>query len=412
MPEQFDHWVGCGGATCAARLDTFADALGAAGLDAALVSHHRNVLYLAGTAQPCNLLVVPGRRPVLFARRFGERVRAESPVAIVRDGGGFADVRDELVAAGVTRGVLGLEFDVMPVALFRRAAGALVGFALEDCAALVLRQRSVKDAEEVAALRRAAELFVDAHQAVVEHLRAGVREHELAAEVMRAVRRAGHVGLVMQRRWDAVATPESIASGENLWQISGGSVTVSGVGLSRALPLGPSAREVRPGDLVNLDVGLCLDGYHADVARTYVLGEPSGEIVALAGAVRGIEDACLRAIRPGIEAAEVFAVAEAAAGAAGVGEFFQGFGATRGRYIGHGLGLELDEPPTLAPGDLTHLQPGMVLAVEPKLISPAFGALNLEDDVVVTDEGCDVLGDVPRTVFALDGAGGAEPITP
>jgi Xaa-Pro aminopeptidase len=140
-----------------------------------------------------------------------------------------------------------------------------------------------------------------------------------------------------------------------------------------------------------------------------VCGGASDEVILLAERVRRIEDACLAAIRPGVTAGDVYEAGAEAARAAGVADVFQGFGGVHGPYVGHGIGLELDEPPVLGPGAGERLREGMVLAIEPKLMSPAFGAVNLEDDVVVTAGGCELLGDLPRTVFSVV-AGSAEPV--
>ena len=98
---------------------------------------------------------------------------------------------------------------------------------------------------------------------------------------------------------------------------------------------------------------------------------------------------------------EQYGATHAAAERLGVADVFQG----GGPYIGHDIGLELDEPPVLGPGVDTPLQDGMVLTVEPKLISPDFGAINIEDDLVVTADGCSILGDLPRSLFVVDGSG-------
>ncbi|MDO8187948.1 Xaa-Pro peptidase family protein [Conexibacter sp. JD483] len=391
----------------AARLRAFGDALGAAGFDAAIVSQPQDLYYLTGAAQPSNLVVVPGQRPVLLARRFAELTRAQAPQLEVRSGASFSAVERELRRAGVERGRLGFELDVVPAALYRRALAAFPRFAIEDCAPLLLAQRAVKDPFEVARLRRAAACFERLHETLVAHLRPGRSELELAAEAERTLRRAGHAGIVAQRRWDAALQPEgAIASGPNLATMSGGPITVSGVGLSRATPFGASARAIAAGDLVNVDLGINLDGYHADMARTYVVGEPSERVVELAGHVRAIEDALLAAVRPGLRASDLHAVGVAAAERLGVADVFQGHGGEQGPYVGHGIGLELDEPPVLGPREQTVLAEGMVLAIEPKLISPGFGAVNLEDDVVVRADGCELLSAMPRVVFVLDGAGG------
>ena len=223
---------------------------------------------------------------------------------------------------------------------------------------------------------------------------------------MRGLRRAGHEGVIFQRRWDARLPAEgALASGDNLTTMSRGPITVTGVGLSEAFPMGASKRRLERGDLVNVDLGLNLAGYHGDIARTYAVGELPDGIAPLATACREIQDVALAAIRPGVSSESVYDAALAAARRLGVEDSFMGYGELKGPYIGHGIGLELDEPPVLGPGVDTPLEAGMVLAVEPKLISPAFGAVNIEDDVVVTADGCELLGDLPRSVFVVDESG-------
>jgi Xaa-Pro dipeptidase len=382
----------------AERLARYGGALGERGIAAALVSQPQDLFYLTGTAQPCNLLVRADGEPILFARRFGPLVREQAWVEDVRDGASYRAVAAELGS----HGRLGLELDVLPAALYAKVRQTLPGWELVDGAAPLLALRAVKDAGEIDALRASVKLFDAAHEAIATHLAPGIAEHELAAEVERALRRGGHAGLVNQRRWDAALPPEgSIASGANLTTISGGPIAVTGVGLSRAVPFGASDRVIGEGDLVTIDLGLNLAGYHGDMARTYVCGDASAEVVRLAGIVHALEDACVAAIRPGATAGDVYEAGVAAARSAGVEDVFQGFGGLHGAYVGHGIGLELDEPPVLGPGAPDVLREGMVLAIEPKLMSPAFGAVNLEDDVVVTADGCELLGSLPRTVFAV-----------
>jgi Xaa-Pro dipeptidase len=255
-------------------------------------------------------------------------------------------------------------------------------------------------------MRASVRLFDALHEAMRAHLRPGIAEHELAGEVARALRRAGHDGVVFQRRWDAKLQMEgAIASGEHLTTVSRGPVTVTGVGLSEAFPMGASERVLRRGDLLNVDLGLNRAGYHGDMARTYAVGELPEGVDELARACREIQDVAIGAIRPGVPAHTVYDAALAAARRLGVEGCFMGYGDLKGPYIGHGIGLELDEPPVLGPGVETPLEAGMVLAVEPKLISPGFGAVNIEDDVVVTAGGCELLGDLPRSVFVIRESG-------
>jgi Xaa-Pro aminopeptidase len=373
------------------RIERFAAELERAGLGGALVMHPVAVYHLAGTGQPANLLVVPGQEPVLYARRYLDLARAGSRVADVREGAGFSAIE-------VTwEGPLGMELDVLPAALVASAQRRLGEVA--DCSEALWAVRAVKDAGEIEAMRSSVALFDALHAAMCEHLRPGITELELSAELARALRRAGHDGVVWQHRWDAkLAMEGSLASGPNLSTISRGPVTVTGVGLSEAFPMGASRREIARGDTVLVDLGLNKAGYHGDMARTYAVGEVSSEMRRLASICRELEDVALDAIRPGVTAASVYDAAHAAAERLGVADTFQG----GGPYIGHAIGLELDEPPVLGPGVDTPLQEGMVLTVEPKLISPAFGAVNIEDDVVVTSDGCEILGDLPRALFVVD----------
>jgi Xaa-Pro dipeptidase len=380
------------------RIERFTAAVADAGLAGALVMHPVSVYYLAGTGQPCNLLVRPGEEPILFARRYVERVRAVTHVEKVLEGAGFTAIAREAEIAGP----LGMELDVLPAALVERAKRGWPE--IVDCSGLLWELRAVKDADEIAAMRESVKLFDALHTTMLEHLRPGITELELAAELERGLRRAGHEGVVFQRRWDArMAMEGALASGENLAEMSRGPFTITGVGLSEFFPMGASRREIRRGDLVAVDLGLNRAGYHGDMARTYAVEELPEGVGELASICREIQDVALAAIRPGVTAESVYDAACAAAERLGVADVFQG----GGPYIGHAIGLELDEPPVLGPRDATPLREGMVLAVEPKLISHAFGAVNIEDDVVVTADGCELLGDLPRALFVTDGQGGA-----
>ncbi len=385
------------------RIEVFAGELERAGLAGALVMNPPDVYYLAGTGQPCNLLVTPGREPVLFARRYLELAQRSSHVERVIPGAGFSAVARE---ARLGDGPLGMELDKVPAGLVDRARKAFGGREIVDCSELLLAQRAVKDTGEIEAMRASVRLFDALHEAMCAHIRPGITEYELAGEVERALRRAGHDGVVFQRRWDAKLPMEGgIASGENLSTISRGPITVTGVGMSESFPMGASRRRLERGDLVNIDLGLNRAGYHGDMARTYAVGELPDGIEPLARACREIQDVALTAIRPGVSCESVYDAAKAAAELLGVGECFQGYGDLRGPYIGHSIGLELDEPPVLGPGVDALVQEGMVLAVEPKLISPSFGAVNIEDDVVVTAGGCELLGDLERCLFVVGDGG-------
>jgi len=386
------------------RLAGLRERMWQAGLDAALLLHPRDVLYYVGTVRPAALLVTADDA-VLLVRRGLEFARREVTVSRVEPMDGLASVAEACAEAGLTGGVLGTELDVVPAQVYRRlvevfgsdAQGG--GWSVVDVASLVLAQRAVKDEGEIAVARRAAEIADIGHRAVPRSAAAGVSELALAAEVEAAMRRAGHEGFQPLRRPEARGTGALLMSGENLGIRGGHGLVVTGAGLSPAMPYGPSLRRMRTGDLMVLDVGSTYAGYTSDEARTYVIG-PAGEAQrALYGVARATQDAVLSVLRAGVTGAELFAVAEAVV-AWGAPPHFAPGSLTLPGFVGHGVGLEIDEPPVLWPREEVDLLEGMMLAIEIEVSAPAAGLMaKLEDTVVVRPGGYEMLTRAPRELI-------------
>lgn len=380
------------------RLDGLRRRMAAAGLDAAVLVHPRDVLYYAGTARPATLLVGP-RETVLFVRRGMEHARREATAERLEAGGGLEQVAETLIAAGVVGGALGVEMDVLPARLYGRLQEAFPGWTLEDVSSHVLAQRMVKDEQELAATRRAAAVADAGHAALPPALAPGVSELELAAEVEAAMRRAGHEGYQPLRYPGARGGGVLVASGENLTVRGGHGLVITGQGLSSGTPYGPSRRQVRRGDLVMLDIGATYDGYTADASRTFVVGRAEAAQEALFEVALSTEETILAAIRPGVPVAEVYAAAEGVVARGASPHFAPGDLALPG-FVGHGVGLEIDEPPVIRDGDPTLLEVGMTLAVEVEVNAPAAGLMaKVEDTVVVETDGPNVLTAAPRRLI-------------
>lgn len=381
------------------RLQDLRERLRRAGMDAAVLIHPRDVLYYAGTARPATLVVGP-REAVLLVRRGLEQARQEATLARVEPGGGWDTVAARLAAQGLTGGILGADLDVLPAQIYRRMRDALPGWEVEDLSPLILAQRMVKEPEEIRATERAAAVADAGQAALPPILRPGRSELALAAEVEAALRRAGHEGYQPLRYPGARGGGVLLMSGENLTVRGGHGLVVTGAGLSPGTPYGPSRRPVRPGDLVVLDIGATCDGYTADESRTYVVGRATAAQEALLEAARAVEEAVLAVLRPGVPAAGVYAAAEEAAARGAPPHFPPGRLSLPG-FVGHGLGLEIDEPPVLWPREETPIAAGMVLAVEVELNAPADGLMaKVEDTVVVEADGPRLLTHAPRRLQA------------
>jgi Xaa-Pro dipeptidase len=373
------------------------------GWQAALIMQPRDLYYYAGTAQPANLWVPDEGDPVLFTRRVHKLTQEATWIDRTASAGGFGEMSRALADLELSLppgAVLGVEQDVLPYRLVEGLKKYLEEVELENLSPIVLKQRLVKGDEELARIRKAVELWEKGHQAIMETLAVGVAEYEVAAAMENAARRGGGDGMVWPRRWDSSLPAGGIvASGPNAWVVSGEAMTVTGVGLSQALPWGPSSRRLEAGDLVVVDFTLSYEGYHCDMTRTYCVGESSQEQRDLWERLLELHLQVVDEVRPGVTGEELYLVAKGLAEEMRLIDNFMGVGSERGSYIGHSIGLELDEWPVLGAGYREPLPVGAVITIEPKFMVPGLGGVMVEDDIVVTPGGHEVMSTLERKLF-------------
>ena len=238
---------------------------------------------------------------------------------------------------------------------------------------MVEQPRLVKDAIEIANLRDAAARLTVVAEEAFRAVRPGVTEREVAAAIETAIRSAGY---------ERPAFDTIVASGPNA-----------------ALPhYRAGLRILKPGDLVVLDFGGVLDGYCSDLTRTVSVGAPTPDALRLHAAVRDAQRAAIEAVKPGVPATSVDAAARGLLESRGLGDAF-------GHGTGHGLGLDIHEEPRVGPprphSASVQLEAGMVFTIEPGAYLPGMGGVRIEDDVLVTEDGYEVLTSVPRELLAL-----------
>ena len=269
-----------------------------------------------------------------------------------------------LVKVGVEKKHLSL--DAAEVITSRTGISELV-----DVGAEIRRMRLTKREDEIEKLARAAAITDAATDRICAILRAGQTEIEVAVTI----------GSVIGELGATLAFPSLVQSGPN-----------------SALPhLEPSTRKLAPGDLVLLDLGAAVDGYKADTTRMAVVGEPGAQQREIHRVVLEAHDAAIGVVRAGVTSGDVDAAARRVIEAAGYGERFF-------HRVGHGLGLEGHEDPSLEPGSETVLEPGMVFTIEPGIYIPGFGGVRIEDDVVVEEGGCRVLTRADRSLRVISEA--------
>ncbi|WP_227378128.1 M24 family metallopeptidase [Haladaptatus halobius] len=382
------------------RINDLAHKIEATEADAALLPNPVDLTYYTGSSQPANLYVPAGdgKHARLFVRRAMAFTKQEAglPEKYLKQGGLSAIVE---YASHVD--TIGLPLETTPASLASKLADALDADPI-NISDVVLTQRAIKEEEEIELLTDAAELYEVAHGAIQRRAAPGVTEKQVGGEVVGALVAAGMDDNIFFRRWDArLPAAGLIASGETLSLVSGHAMTVTGTGVARSMPWGPSKRSLESGDFLVADIALNRAGYHGDVARTYVIGEATPTQHEWFEWTLALHEAARDAIEPGVPAEEPYLAAYRRAEELGVADWLCGYAEMQAPYIGHSIGLEADEEPTLMRGNTEKIREGMVLTIEPKLIHPERGAVMIEDDYLVTTDGVKRLSTVPQELFEI-----------
>ncbi len=366
-------------------------------LDGALILQPVDLFYFSGTIQQSHLYIPADWPALLMVRKSLERAQAESPLNRIIPLTSPRKIPSLLKESGIRKPRrLGLELDVLPANLYLMYSQIFEGVELVDISSQVRLLRAVKSEYELEIIAEAARRADQVAGHVPELLCEGITEIALAGQLEAFARKLGHQGVVRMRLWDnelfyghlmcgpSAAVPSYLASP------TGGSAT------SPAVAQGAGFNRIRPHQPILVDYVFAYRGYIADHTRIFSLGDLPDELMAAHEAMLEIEDRLKAMIRPGVKAGEVYDRAVAMAAASGWGDYFMGFGPQRIRFVGHGIGLELDEFPFLAQGREMPLAEGMVIALEPKVVIPERGVVGIENSYAVTAYGLEVLTRYPN----------------
>jgi Xaa-Pro dipeptidase len=370
------------------RIGAFQAALGEDGLDGAVVVQETDLVYLAGTGQSAHLLVPAEGEPVLLVRKTFERARDESPLEHVEPLRSLRELPGGLADVGLAGGRVGFELDVLPASSYLNYARRLEGIEIADCSPALRRVRAVKSAWELERIRGAAEQLSHVTEWMQRHAREGMTELELAAEIERELRLAGHQGPVRFRAFNNELFYGSVLAGPS-GAVPGSTETpIVGPGPNIAVSKGASARPIGRGEPILVDLAGAYDGYLADQTRTFSLGPVELRFAEAYAAAREILAGVAADARAGVTGGALY---DRAVELAGDREGFMGGTDERVSFVGHGFGLEIDELPLLARGWDHPLEAGMIFALEPKFVFPGAGAVGIENSYLVTEDSAERL---------------------
>ncbi len=340
-------------------------------IDALLVSGLPNIRYLTGfTGDNAQLLITPNSQTLFTDPRYTIQASEECtcPVKIHAK-----RPLDQAVAESIRRKKfkrIGFEASRIPYDVYLRLKHAMpLGAALKPLAGVIERLRMIKSDEEITRIRRSVLTNSQALEKTIPSIRPGVPEAQVAAELEFQMRRLGA---------EKAAFETIVAAGER-----------------SALPHArPTPRKVASDELLLIDMGACQEGYMSDMTRMFFLGRPNNQVKAMYRAVQQAQLAGIDAVRAGATAAQVDRKARRLLE-------LQGFGKAFVHSTGHGLGLEIHEAPRLGKTDQTTLEAGMVITIEPGAYVRGFGGIRIEDTVLVTKNGCEVLTPTTKELMLL-----------
>ena len=340
------------------------------GFNGFLISNAANLTYFTGFAGASALLIPENGEITAYVYGVNyAHAKAELSCAKVELVERGENLMDRIATQAKTFKIRKLAVDDLEIEGWRtlaRAIGDEKKLAADP--SFIRELRKVKDAEEIKLMRKAAKLTSEGIRVARETVAAGVREYEVAAEIEYAMRKQGCSGTAFE--------------------------TIVASGVSSAFPHGGcSDRQIRRGDLVVVDVGATYGFYRSDMTRTFVAGKPSEKQRKICQVVKAAQDKAFEAAKPNVKATAVDTVARKVIADAGYGEYFV-------HSLGHGIGLEIHEPPTLSPDSKDVLATGNVVTVEPGIYLVGYGGVRIEDTVLMNKNGAEKLTKGPYTLGA------------
>lgn len=333
--------------------------------DAFLITEWPDVRYFSGFSGSNGALVVTMEETILATDgRYVTQAKAEAPgVELLVTRALIVDLLGAVRDRGMNR--VGFDAATLSVAAWRRAGDDVPGVELQPVKVDASGLRQVKDADEMQAVQRACEISVAALRRLLDEIAVGMTEIEIARRLEWLMGLEG----APDRSFDSI-----VAGGPH-----------------SAIPHHqPTARPIRPGDLLKIDFGALYDGYHADCTRTFIVAaEPADWQVEIHDVVARAQAAGIAALAPGVKAATVDKAAREVVKEAGFEEFFD-------HGLGHGVGLLIHEVPFLGPTSANTVEAGVPLTVEPGVYLPERGGVRIEDTIAVWESGVQILTDFPR----------------
>ena len=371
-------------------------------MEALLVIQKMNFYYLSGTTQDGLLYIPLEGKPLLMIKRELERAKVESRLNEIVALKSIREIPSLIQThCGKLPNSLGLEMDVLPVRDYFKFQELFSGVKLMDGSSVFREARKIKSPVEIELIRKAGEIGKKVYQMAKKILKEGMTEIEFGGLLEATAKKYGHEGLLRVRSLNYEAYTWHVLSGLAGGIVSQSDSPMGGLGLSPAFPVGASLKVMRAHEPILVDFGTCFHGYQADETRMFSIEKMKKKFIDAYNVCKEIHEAVLEETRPGADCEAIFMKTLQLAEKLGYKDSYLGPPGLQTRFIGHGIGLELNELPFIAQGQSYPLEEGMTFAVEPKIVFPGEGSVGLENTVVVTEKGYEILTPVSQKIFQV-----------
>ncbi len=369
-------------------------------IDGLFIVQRVDLFYFSGTAQNGFLYIPAEGSPLLFIKQYLPRAEREASIADIVKIASIKEVPGLITDFyGGFPEVLGFELDVVPVNDFVFYQGLLPAKKCVDASAHILRVRQIKSGWEIQQLQNTAAMTARTFEFMRTALRPGLTEMEFAGIFETYARRLGHASHLRVRHYLTEGYPWHVLSGKSGSLVGLLDSPASGEGTSAAFPVGAGQKKIQVDEPVMVDLGSVLNGYHMDETRMFAVGSMPRHAMEASLATIEIHNRVIEKAAPGIRVEEIFDCALKLAKSMGYESQYLGISGHKVNFIGHGIGLELIEPPIIARNRKERLEAGMVLALEPKMVFENQFAAGIESVFAVTETGAQLISKVPVEVF-------------
>ncbi len=366
-------------------------------MDGALLFHAVDVCYFSGTAQDGLVYIPRDGEPVVMMKRSLERAVQESPLE-VRPLKNMRNLKSDLGIPAKAR--VGLEMDVLPCSFYFKVDRALEDAKFVDVAEKIKHIRSVKSEFEVSLIKEAARILEAGFSSVPDLLEEGMKEVDLICRIESVMRSLGHQGSLRFRRFNSIVPLGHVMCGAEAAFPSFLASPSGGRGTSLIFPQGAGFAKIKRNEPVFVDCVGIYNGYIADATRIFSLGKLEARLEDAYQAACQIEEAVAAKLVAGRTGRELFELSEAEGTRLGYLDYLGGTNGNKCGFVGHGVGLELDEYPVIGPLDHV-VQSSMTIALEPKIIYPDKGVLGIEDTFLTTSSGAVSLTNMQREIWQV-----------